>query len=101
MTICFNSTDLAKSHLRAATHPYDYTVRPQRVTKKTCPKYHGLISEFYKLSGIGALLNTSLNVHEKPIVQKPTEILDEILTGANIPLNYIYIQNTLYKRKVV
>ena len=101
MTICFNSTDLAKSHLRAATHPYDYTVRPQRVTKNTCPKYHGLISEFYKLSGIGALLNTSLNVHEKPIVQNPTEILGEILTGANIPLNYIYIQKTLYKRIVV
>ena len=101
MTSCFDSTDLAKSHLSEAIHPYDYTVRPQKVTKKTCSKYYALMREFYKISGIGALLNTSLNIHEKPIVQKPTDILNEILTSTNIPLEYIYIENTLYKRKAI
>ena len=101
MSNCFDSTALAKSHLSEAIHPYDYTVRPQKVTKKTCPKYYALMKEFYNISGIGALLNTSLNIDEKLIVQKPTDILNEILTSTNIPLEYIYIENTLYKRKAI
>ena len=49
MTMSFDTTKLGKKHLKAAIHPYDHTVRPQIVTKKTCSHYHSLISEFKKL----------------------------------------------------
>ena len=43
--------------------------------KETNEKYHDLINEFYKLTNIPILLNTSFNENE-PIVSKPEEALD-------------------------
>ncbi|MDC0250824.1 hypothetical protein OAK11_01725 [Candidatus Pelagibacter sp.] len=99
MTTCFDTTEIGKKHLKAAIHPYDFTVRPQIVTKQTCPAYYMLIEKFYKKTGIGGLLNTSLNIHDKPIVCQPLDIVNEILKNNNKAINYIYVQDTLYKRK--
>ena len=99
MTTCFESTKLARKHLIAAMHPYDYTLRPQMVTKKTCKIYYKLIKEFKKITGIGALLNTSLNIHDKPIVYQPTDIFEELLKNDKNNINYIFIEDTLYVRK--
>ncbi|HCV33610.1 MAG TPA: hypothetical protein DGF10_02990 [Acidimicrobiaceae bacterium] len=98
MTGCFDTTELGRKHLKGATHPYDYTARPQRVTEDTCPRYHALITAFKEESGIGAVLNTSLNIHGKPIVMNPTDLIDEILVGGDIPLKYILIEDTFYAR---
>ena len=48
------------------------------VTKEMNPSYHDLISEFEKVTGgknkgIGAVLNTSFNLHGKPIVRSPED----------------------------
>ena len=59
---------------------------------------YNLIEEFRKISGIGALLNTSLNIHEKPIIYKPVEIIKELLKNSSIPLNYLLIEKDLYVR---
>jgi len=69
MTIAFDSTDLGREHLKAAIHPQDETVRPHIVTKISNPDYYDLIESFQKLTGIGGLLNTSLNLHGEPIVR--------------------------------
>ncbi len=98
MTICFDSTKKARIDLIATLHPYDHTIRPQIVKKKTCKYYYNLIEEFRKISGIGALLNTSLNIHEKPIIYKPVEIIKELLKNSSIPLNYLLIEKDLYVR---
>jgi len=45
--------------IRAGSHPEDKTVRPQIVTPSHNPDYHRLIGEFKKLTGRGAVLNTS------------------------------------------
>lgn len=102
MTICFESKAIAKKHFCAAIHPYDFTIRPQRVSKQNCLKYYKLIKEFKKLTGIGGLLNTSLNVHDKPIINQPTDIIKEILTGKKKikNINYIFIEDFLYERKI-
>ena len=100
MTTCYDTTEIGKKHLRAAIHPYDFTVRPQIVTKKTCPAYYMLIEKFHKKTGIGGLLNTSLNIHDKPIVCQPLDIINEILKNNNKAINYVYVQDTLYKRKI-
>jgi carbamoyltransferase len=100
MTMSFDTTKLGKKHLKAAIHPYDHTIRPQIVTKKTCSHYHSLISEFKKLTGIGALLNTSLNVHDKPIICQPTDLIKELISDKDTLANFIYIEDTLFIKKI-
>ncbi|MBI2474091.1 MAG: carbamoyltransferase [Candidatus Taylorbacteria bacterium] len=98
MTVSFNTTALGRKHLIAAIHPYDLSARPQRVEKTIAPEYHAIIKAFEKLTGIGAVLNTSLNIHGKPIVRKPIEIADEILSNADVELDNIYVEGILLSR---
>ena len=99
MTTCLDATELGKRHLKAAMHQADFTVRPQIVHKSTCSKYYNIINSFSKLSGIGAVLNTSLNMHEFPIVTKPLDIVNEIIKN-NKNLNFnILIEDNLFVKK--
>ena len=98
MTCSFNTTSLGREKLIAAIHPKDFTARPQFVEKSTCLKYYKLISEFSKLSGIGALLNTSLNVHEKPIINNGKDIINEFIKKGQL-LENIYFKDTLFTLK--
>ncbi len=98
MTVSFETTELGRKHLAAAIHPYDLTARPQRVDKKLAPEYHAIIKAFEKKTGIGAVLNTSLNIHGKPIVRKPVEIAEEILSHADVHLDNIYVEGILLSR---
>lgn len=77
--------------IEAGTHPYDKTVRPQFVSKEHTPAYHQLISEFCKLSGVPALLNTSFNLHGEPIVDT---IADAVRTFELSGLDHLYINDT-------
>ena len=99
MTSCLDSTNLGRNHLKAAIHPYDNTIRPQLVNNKTCLSYYNLIKSFKRVSKIGAVLNTSLNMHEFPIVTKPSEIINEIIKKNNKPNFHILIENHLFKLK--
>lgn len=76
MAIGFNTTDLAKKEIPAGIHPFDKTARPQIVTQKDNPGYYNLIKAFEKLTGVGALLNTSFNIHGEPIVGTPSDAID-------------------------
>jgi len=76
MTIAFDSTPLAREHLKAAIHPYDFTVRPQLVSQDTNKDYFELIKAYEKKTGIGGLLNTSLNLHGYPIVCTAEDAID-------------------------
>lgn len=76
MTLAFASTERAHRDLPAALHPADLTMRPHVVSKDAAPEYHRLISEFQSLTGVGALLNTSFNLHGEPIVESPSDALD-------------------------
>ncbi len=67
MTIGFATMPRAHNDIPAALHPGDLSVRPQFVSKETNPAYWQLISDFQLLTGIPALLNTSLNLHGDPM----------------------------------
>jgi carbamoyltransferase len=67
MTIGYRTTEAARRDIPAALHPADFSARPQFVLKQTNPEYWALISAFQELTGIGALLNTSLNLHGDPM----------------------------------
>jgi carbamoyltransferase len=68
MTHAFDSTSAAREELPAAMHPADKTVRPQIVSKQINKEYFNIISAFEKKTGVGAILNTSFNLHGEPIV---------------------------------
>ena len=75
MILTFDTTE-RRAELAAAIHPFDFTVRPQVVEKEWSPKYYATIKEFERLSGIGAILNTSFNLHGFPIASSPWDSLD-------------------------
>jgi len=68
MTICANTNKNYIKKLSAAVHPYDYTCRPQVLTKTINSEYYDLINKFGKISNTYALLNTSFNLHGFPLV---------------------------------
>ena len=79
MTIGFDSTALAREHLRAALHPADDTMRPQIVSPDENPELYALLKEFQSQTGIGGLLNTSLNLHGEPICCTPEDSIQTLL----------------------
>ncbi len=60
----------AKTKLQAITH-VDGTARLQTIKREQNPKYYDLIKEFYKLTEVPVILNTSFNVAGEPIVETP------------------------------
>lgn len=70
MTITYDVAPEHHEQLQAVVH-VDGTARPQVVKKETNPYYYEIIEEFYKLTGCGAIVNTSFNAHEEPIVSTP------------------------------
>ena len=44
-------------------------------------------------------VNTSLNVHDKPIICQPTDLIDELINNKNTAANFIYIEDTLFTKK--
>jgi len=97
MTIGFNTTERARIEISAALHPGDFTARPQFVSHASNPDYWELISEFEKLTGIPALLNTSLNLHGEPM---NATVADAVRTLALSALECLVISgNRLIYRK--
>lgn len=58
----------------AITH-VDGTARLQTIHKETNSRFHTLLKEFEKLSGVPVLLNTSFNVMGEPIVESPYDAI--------------------------
>jgi len=67
MTIGFNSIYGNRKDIVGGLHQGDFSVRPQFVDIDTNKEYWELINEFYKITNIPALLNTSLNLHGEPM----------------------------------
>jgi len=74
MTLAYSVRADKREKIPAPTH-VDGTGRLQTVTKEANPRYHALISEFERQTGVPVVLNTSFNDNE-PIVCKPEEALD-------------------------
>ncbi|MEK6825991.1 MAG: carbamoyltransferase C-terminal domain-containing protein [Nanoarchaeota archaeon] len=96
MALTFDSMPLAQKQLPAAMHPYDFTIRPQIVTKKFNKEYYELIEHFSKLTGTGAILNTSFNLHGEPNVLTPEDALH---TVEHSSLKYLILGNYLLEKK--
>ncbi len=83
MTMAYRVRPEARSLLAAVTGP-DGTCRPQMVGPDG-GRYRRLLEEFKKLSGIGAVLNTSFNLHGEPIVASPDDAIGVLrVSGADV-----------------
>ena len=74
----------------------DGTGRLQTVSKQSNPKYHSLISEFHKITGIPIILNTSFNVMGKPIINS---VEDAITVFHTTGLDFLCIDDYLIRKK--
>jgi carbamoyltransferase len=74
MISSFQASDLAAKEIPAVVH-FDRTARPQKVLPHTQPIYYKLLENYRKLTGIGAIMNTSFNIKGEPIVCSPREAL--------------------------
>jgi carbamoyltransferase len=72
MTITFDCTDRMKEDCPAAVH-VDGTARPQLVRADVNASFHRILTEYKRLSGKSAIVNTSFNMHEEPIVYSPRD----------------------------
>jgi carbamoyltransferase len=80
MTITCAVRDEWKRRIAAVVH-VDGTARPQIVRDRENPLYAEILRRFRAATGLPVLVNTSFNVHEEPIVNRPAECLRALHDG--------------------
>jgi carbamoyltransferase len=93
MTRVLKFRDDKKSIVPGVVH-LDGTGRLQTVKQEDNARYYKLIKEFYKITGVPIILNTSFNENE-PIVCKPEEALDCFL---RTKMDILVMENWIIKR---
>jgi len=76
MMLAMPTQPRARDALVAAIHPQDGTARPQILDESWNPEYHAVIREFERRTGVGAVLNTSFNLHGEPVVCTAADAVD-------------------------
>ena len=66
------------AEIPAVTH-VDGTGRLQTVSNYANPLYYDLINEFFKITGVPVIINTSMNVMGEPIVNTPEQAYQMIV----------------------
>jgi carbamoyltransferase len=74
MTLTYNASELAQKNIPAAIH-VDNTARPQVIRREDNPDYYDIIHDYYQLTGVASVINTSFNMHEEPIVRTAEEAI--------------------------
>ena len=78
----------------AVTH-VDGTGRLQTVSREANPLYYDLINDFYKITGVPVVVNTSMNVRGEPIVNTPEQAYAMII---KTEMDYIMMGNYMIQR---
>ena len=99
MTCTVNSKKAIRNNFIATIHSYDNTMRVHSVDFDKSPQYYNLIKAFFFKTGIPGVLNTSLNIHGKPIVMNPIDIINELLLVTGVSIDNIIIENLFFKKK--
>lgn len=88
MTVTVNCTKSMMVDAPAVVH-VDGTARPQLVTRDTNELLYDLLTAYSLLTGYVALVNTSFNVHEEPIVCTEEDALRGFFESG---LDYMYME---------
>jgi carbamoyltransferase len=89
---CVRSDKAAK--IPAVRH-VDGTARIQTVNEQQHPRYHALLEEFKKLTGVPVLVNTSFNTRGEPIVCTPRDAIECFWTS---PFDALVINSFLLEK---
>lgn len=91
MTMTFVCKERLSSKCPAVVH-VDNTARPQLVDKKVNSFLHAVLVNYRELTGNPALINTSFNIHEEPIVCTPEDAIRGFLESG---LDFLYLDDGL------
>lgn len=94
MTATYNCTKKMKKLSPAAVH-VDDTARPQIISKQQNLVIYKILENYFKISKIPNLINTSFNMHEEPIVNSPKDAIKSFLRSR---IDYLFIEGFLIKR---
>ncbi|HQJ16187.1 MAG TPA: carbamoyltransferase C-terminal domain-containing protein [Candidatus Omnitrophota bacterium] len=94
MTIAFKANPAWKERIPEVIH-IDGTCRPQVVDKETNPRFHRLISNYHRLSGVPVVINTSLNRRGEPMICSPQ---DALVMFSESGLEYLIMGDYLVKK---
>lgn len=81
MTITYRVTEEGLSRAPAVVH-VDGTARPQVLSRETEPTIHEVLARVLRRARAPALINTSFNMHEEPIVRTAEDAVRAALRGA-------------------
>jgi carbamoyltransferase len=90
-TLLFSDSDSAPG----VVHD-DGTGRLQSVTKENNPLFYALLLEFYKITGLPMLLNTSFNVMGRPIMHDVEDALSVFYTSG---LDTLVIDSNVFDKR--
>jgi carbamoyltransferase len=93
MVLVYKTKAERRVQIPAVNH-VDDTGRLQTVEERVSPRYHRLISEFARLTGVPVVLNTSFNENE-PIVMTPEQAVD---TFAKTKMDLLVLGNQVVRR---
>jgi carbamoyltransferase len=88
MTVTLDCTPIMKELCPAVVH-CDGTARPQLVTATSNPFIFDVLTAYQAFNGKPAIVNTSFNVHEEPIVCSAEDALKGFFESG---LDYLYLQ---------
>jgi carbamoyltransferase len=94
MTITCNVKPQWRERIAAVVH-VDGSARPQTIERETNPLYYDILTAFERESGLPVLVNTSFNVHEEPIVNKPSECVQALVDGR---IDFVVTTQGIYER---
>src|SRR6266545_1445436 len=92
MTITCGVKPAWRAKIPAVVH-VDGTARPQIVRDEENPLYAAILRRFRDATGLPVLVNTSFNVHEEPIVNRPSECARALLDGR---VDFVVTQQGVY-----
>jgi carbamoyltransferase len=81
-----------RARIPAVVH-VDGTARPQIIREADNPLFAGILRRFRDATGLPVLINTSFNVHEEPIVNRPEECLQALADGR---VDFVVTQQAVY-----
>lgn len=95
MLFVFDVKEEKRSLVPGITH-VDGSGRLQSVDTQRNPKYHRLITEFKRLTGVPMIINTSFNIKGEPIVNTPTDAVRCFLGNG---LDYLVLGDFIVNKK--
>jgi carbamoyltransferase len=94
MTIACGVRKEWRERIPAVVH-VDGSARPQIIRRRDNPLYFDILAAFKARTGLPALVNTSFNVHEEPIVNRPEECRKALEDGR---IDFVVTADSIWSR---